>query len=98
MYQPKGHTQLPLQELVIDITIFSSGRVSDLIAQVKDIAIGVGSYREVFTKEAKAQELDGNQDIADTLQVLYIVSDFWLRSGDKKKPFQPSSFILDRKF
>ncbi len=93
MSEPKDHTQRPLHALAVDLSLFTSGQIRELISQVKDVSIGVGSYREIFSREAKARELNGEKIFADTLQVLFLISDMSLRSGDIKKPFQPSSWV-----
>lgn len=90
--QPR-YVKALIPNLVIDGSLFSSGRVSELILQVKDVSIGVASYQQTFAQEAKVQEQNGHKGIADTLHVLYLVCDFWLRSEDTKNPFQPRSWI-----
>lgn len=93
MKEDKDHTRRPLEKLKINLELFTSGFISELVSSVTEVSTGVGSYREVFTKEAKEQESSGEKDNADTLQILHIVVDMSLQVNDTKNPFQPSSWI-----
>jgi hypothetical protein len=87
------HTKRPVHELKIVPSLFRSGAISALLSTVSDLCIGVKSYREVLSMEARAHETAGNHDEADTLQALFLIIDMSLNSGDSRKPFVPSSRI-----
>ena len=90
-------TQTPIAALAIDLALFSSGRVLEVIASVKNIGNGVCSYTQAFSEAAKREELAENPGGADTFQVLNILADFSLLSGDGKFPFQPRGWCGDKR-
>jgi hypothetical protein len=93
MSSNEDHTKRPLTELQIDLSLFTSGTVEELVSSVSDVSVGVASYREVFTREARLAENNAQHNHADTLQVLYILIDMTLKPDDVSQPFHPSSWI-----
>ena len=90
MNEPKDHTQRPLETLSVELLPFASGRVNQLTSEDNTyIAIGVSAYDQKFSQEAKLEESQGHTVLADTYQVLALITHFHFVAGNVKEPFQP---------